>query len=302
MIATLRADLAARIARIDSLPTIPAVIRPLLDLLGTSLDDLNVEKVIESISRDKSISAQVLRLSNSALVSPSRPVESIRGGVINLGLRRIQEIIFACTFCQMLHFKEVSLDPLIFWRHSFGTALVSRRFSSLIDFPNPEQAYLAGLLHDIGFQVNSLIDPQGWNVTVHQAVSTRVPLLDAEMAVLGYSHCQTGRILAEQWQLPSALADAIEFHHAVESNSEPSDLVAIVHLSDLFCRMRGMGYGYYEPLQVDFMSDPAWTLLAEHFSKLASMDLALFTFELDALMDDAYKLVEEIFSMPAVTH
>jgi putative nucleotidyltransferase with HDIG domain len=301
MIPTLRADLSARIARIDSLPTVPTIIRTLLKLLAAPQDQVDVDEVIEAISRDKTIVAQVLRVSNSALFSPARPVESVRGGVACLGLRRVQEIVFACTFCQTLRFKEVTLDPLIFWRHSFGTALVSRKFSRLIDFPNPEQAYLGGLLHDIGFQVNSLIDPEGWRATMHQALSTQVPLLDAELSVLGYTHCQTGRILAEQWQLPAALADVIEFHHEVENAPEPRDIVAIIHLSDLFCRMRDMGYGYYEPLGVDFMADPAWTLLAGQFRKLASMDLALFTFELDTLMDDVQRMVEDIFSEQTVT-
>lgn len=297
---SLHANLAARVARIDSLPTIPAIIRPLIELLGAPNESIDVEKVIALVSRDKTIVAQILRMSNSALFSPSRPIESVRSGVISLGLHRVQEIVFACTFCQTLRFKDLSLDPIVFWRHSFGTALTSRKLSNLIDFHNPEQAYLAGLLHDIGFQVNSLIDPEGWKSTMHLAVSTLVPLLDAEMSVLGYSHCQTGRILAEQWQLPTVLAEVIEYHHAVEEAPEPRDLVSIVHLSDLLCRMRDMGYGYYEAFRVDFMSDPAWTSLAGHFRKLASMDLALFTFELDAQMEDVQKMVEEMFSTQTV--
>jgi len=299
MIATLHQQLAARIARIDSLPTVPGVIRPLLETLAGSHDDVDMEKVIEMVSRDKTISAQVLRVCNSALFGRANVVDSVRGGVVSLGLRRMQEIVFACTFCPLLRVKDIVIDPAIFWRHSFGCALVSRKFSALIDFPNPEQAYLAGLLHDIGFQVNSLIDPEGWKATVHQAMTTETPLYDAEMAVLGYSHCESGRVLAEQWQLPSAVAEAIEFHQTDESAAAHGDLVAIVHVSDLLCRMRDMGYGYYEPLRVDFMGDLAWTLLAGHFRKLASMDLALFTFELDALIEDVQKMVEEVFPAPS---
>jgi len=296
----LHKDLAHRIASIDSLPTVPAVMRPLLEMLGGSHDTMDLEKVIEAVSRDKTISAQVLRLCNSALFSRSKVVDSIRGGVLQLGLRRVQEIVMACTFCPMLRVKKIVLDPAIFWRHSFGCALVCRKFSSLIDYPDPEQAYLAGLLHDIGFQVNSLIDPEGWKAAVHKAVSDGIPLYDAEMAILGYSHCETGRALAEQWQLPVAVAEAIEFHQVSETAAEHGDVVAIVHLSDLFCRMRNMGYGYYEPLCVDFTDDPAWHLLAGHFRKLASMDLALFTFELDVLIEEAQKLVDEVFSSPTL--
>lgn len=299
MNAALHQDLKRRIAKIDSLPTVPAVARPLLEMLGGSEDHVDIEKVIEAVSRDKAISAQVLRLCNSALFARSKPVESVRGGVIQLGLRRVQEIVMACTFCPMLKVDQIVLDPSVFWRHSFGCALVCRKFASLIDYVDPEQAYLAGLLHDIGFQVNSLIDPRRWRETVHKAMSQEIPLYDAEVSVLGYSHCESGRVLAEQWQLPASVSDAIEFHQTVETAAEHGDLVAIVHLSDLFCRMRDMGYGYYEPLLVDFTGDPAWHLLASHFRKLASMDLALFTFELDSLIEEVQKMVDEVFSVPA---
>ena len=297
-----RSDLAARIARIHSIPTIPAAIRPLMSLLAVPRENADVTKIAETISYDKAISAQLLRMSNSALYSPSRPVESVRAAVLSLGLARVQEIVYACTFCQAVRFDNHSFDPAVFWRHSLGCALVSRELSQRIDFPDPEQAYLAALLHDIGFQINSMIDSERWRGTIERAYSSQAPLLDAELAVLGHTHCQTGRILAEQWQLPAALGDAIEFHHAAEGPAESRDLVAIVHLSDLLCRLRGMGYGYYEALCVDFMSDPAWALLSGHFAKLASMDLSLFTFELDSLIEDVQKMVDEIFSMQDATH
>ena len=66
------------------------------------------------------------------------------------------------------------------------------------------------------------------------------------------------------------MTEAIEFHQADETAAAHGDLVAIVHLSDLFCRMRDMSYGYYESLRVDFMGDPAWALLAGHFRRLGA--------------------------------
>jgi len=299
---TIRAELTVRVASIESLPTIPAAIRPLLDLLGSPTDDVDMEKVVESVALDKTIAAQVLRVCNSALYARTGVVETVRGGVLTLGLRRIQEIVFACTFCQSMRFKDTSFDPLVFWRHALGCALVSRKLSALIEFPNPELAYLAGLLHDIGFQVNAQIDPERWKQVVQEALATQRAMLDVETSVLGYTHCQSGRILAEQWQLPPEIADAIEFHHMVDEEAKPSDLVSIVRIADLLCRMRDMGYGYYEPVRVDLMGDPAWAQLAKTYKKLAQMDLALFTFELDALMDEVQAMVDEIFGVGVAAH
>ena len=302
MNAELRAELTKKIARIESLPTIPAAIRPLLDLLGTPTDEVDMEKVIESVALDKTIAAQVLRVCNSPLYARAGTVESVRGGVITLGLRRIQEIAFACTFCQSLRFKDVSFDPMVFWRHALGCALLSRKFSSLIEYANPELAYLAGLLHDIGFQVNALIDAEKWREAVRQAVTTQMPMLEAEQRALGYTHCQSGRILAEQWQLSPEVAEVIEFHHLTDGEAKPSDLVSIVHITDLLCRMREMGYGYYEPVGINLMGDPAWGQLAKSYRKLGTMDLALFTFEVDALMEEVRGMVDEIFSVGATSH
>ena len=298
---TLRAELSVRVAGIEALPTVPAAIRPLLDLLAKPTDDVDMEKLVESVAVDKTIAAQVLRVCNSPLYARQGTIESVRGGVMTLGLRRIQEIVFACTFCQSLRFPAVSFDPLVFWRHSLGCALVSRRFSARIEFAGPEVAYLAGLLHDIGFQVNAQIDPLRWKQVVHQALTAHVPMLEAESSILGFTHCQSGRILAERWQLPQSVADVIEFHHLADEEAQPNDLVSIVHIADLLCRMRDMGYGYYEPMRVDLMGDPAWAQLAKTHQKLASMDLALFTFELDALMDEVQGMVDEIFGVAAVT-
>ena len=297
-----RTDLTLRIAKIEALPTIPAAIRPLLDLLGTPTDEVDMEKVVESVALDKTIAAQVLRMCNSPLYARQGTVESVRGGVLTLGLRRIQEIVFACTFCQSMRFKDAAFDPLVFWRHSLGVALVSRKFAALIEFPDAELAYLAGLLHDIGFQVNGQIDPERWKQVVHQAMTTQGSMLETESSILGYTHCQSGRILAEQWQLSPAVGEAIEFHHMSDPETKPSDLVSIVHIADLLCRMRGMGYGYYEPVRVDLAGDPAWAQLAKTYKKLASMDVALFTFEMDALIGEVQGLVDEIFGVGAMAH
>jgi hypothetical protein len=72
-------------------------------------------------------------------------------------------------------------------------------------------------------------------------------------------------------------------------------LIALAHLCDLLCRMRGMGYGYYERHKVDLVGDPAWAILLKEHHDLAKMDLALFSFELDEAVDEVSRLVSSIF-------
>lgn len=83
---------------------------------------------------------------------------------------------------------------------------------------------------------------------------------------MGFTHCETGQALAEKWKLASDLTEVISHHHKIEQSAEPTKpLVALVHLSDLLCRMRDLGYGYYERHKVDLISDPAWSILAKEY-------------------------------------
>ena len=84
----------------------------------------------------------------------------------------------------------------------------------------------------------------------------------------------------------------------MSQNARP--LVALVHLSDLLCRMRGLGYGYYERQKVDLISDPAWAVLLKEHRELEGVDLARFTFELDESVAEIHTLVATVFgSAPA---
>ena len=87
----------------------------------------------------------------------------------------------------------------------------------------------------------------------------------------------------------------IEFHHTPEQASESSAVVAVVNLGDFLCRLRGMGYGYDELCEIDFHQAPAWTLLQKCVPHLGELDIARFTFELDAEAEEIKQLVADAF-------
>jgi len=118
---------------------------------------------------------------------------------------------------------------------------------------------------------------------------------------MGFTHCETGQALAEKWKLGDDVVEVIGHHHAIEQCQKAQPLVALVHLSDLLCRMRGLGYGYYERHKVDLISDPAWTILLKEHRELEGMDLVRFTFELDEAVEDIQALVATVFGSAAAT-
>ena len=288
--------LRSRIVKIDSMPAIPVILRPLLHCLDQPVEQVDINRIVELVSYDKSIAAQCLRMANSALFMRSAPAESVRSAVMSLGMWRVRDLLFSNSLSQVIPANRWVVDPAVFWRHSLGVALVCRKFAEMIDYPDAEKAYLAGLLHDLGVLVNCMVAPEEFRATMEKATRELIPLDEAEQSTMGFRHSDSGRILAEAWKIPPDIADAIELHHHIGDPDRGGPLVALVHLSDLLCRMRDLGYGYYEPRQIDFPNEPGWLYLLMKYPTMAEIDLARFTFALDEYAREVRDLVATVFA------
>ncbi len=289
-----------RVQTIETLPAIPAVFLPLLKMLSSSTEEVKVDEVARLVSYDNTIAAQCLRVANSPLFGLAQPPKSIKAAMISLGLRRVETILLTCCLGQAFPAKKWALDPAAFWRHSLGCAMVCRKLSEKLAGTDAEKAYMAGLLHDIGFMVNCLVFPKEFAAAMELACHEEISLDQAEQTTMGFTHSETGRALAEKWNMADDITEVIAHHHALEHCQKSQPLVALVHLSDLFCRMRGLGYGYYECHKVDLIADPAWAILLKENSDLEALDVVRFTFELDEAVDEIHALVATVFGAPQV--
>jgi HD-like signal output (HDOD) protein len=298
-----KAIIRERVQHIETMPAIPAVFLPLQKLLSSSAGEVRVDEVVRLVSYDNTIAAQCLRLAGSPLFGPAQAPKSIKGAVISLGLRRVETILLTCCLGQAFPAGKWALDPAAFWKHSLGCAMVCRKFSEKLAAGDGERAYMAGLMHDLGFMVNCLVFSREFAAAMELARREEIPLDEAEQATMGFTHCETGRALAEKWKLADDIIEVIACHHAVEQSQKAQPLVALVHLSDLLCRMRGLGYGYYERHKVDLISDPAWAILLQEQRNLEGVDLARFSFELDESVEEIHALVSTVFgSTPSAAY
>jgi HD-like signal output (HDOD) protein len=284
--------LRSKIIRIDAMPAIPVILRPLLRCLDQPAEQIDINRIVELVSYDKSIAAQCIRMANSALFSRSSPAETVRSAVMSLGMWRVRDLLFSNALSNVIPANRWVVDPTVFWRHSLGCAL------DMIGYPDAEKAYLAGLLHDIGVLVNCMVAPEEFRATMEKAIREQIPLDEAEQLTLGFTHSDSGRVLAEAWKIPPDLIEVIELHHDIGDPNRGGPLVALVHLSDLLCRLRDLGYGYYEPRQVDFANEPGWLYLTMQFPQMADLDLARFTFSLDEYAREVAELVATVFTSP----
>jgi HD-like signal output (HDOD) protein len=239
---------------------------------------------------------------NSPLFGLAKPPETIKGAVISLGLRRVETILLTCCLGHAFPSSGWPFDPTVFWTHSLGCAMVARKFSDMLSCVDGDKAYMAGLLHDTGLLVNCLVFPQEFTVAVGRAREGQLPLEQAEFECMGFTHSESGRALAERWNLSEDTIQVITYHHSVEQGRSSRGLVALVHLSDLLCRMRNLGFNYYERQRFDMASDPAWTILASEHRELNNIDIERFTFELDESLHEIQQLVSTIFGSAIPLH
>ena len=287
-----------KIEALDAMPTVPAIIQPLTSMLRLPPEEVSLDKVVKIVSYDSTLTAQCLRMANSPLFGRLN-TETVRSAVIALGLKRVEAILLGCCLNRIVPPDKWVLDRMTFWRHSLGCALVSSRLAKLIRYPDPEKAYLAGLLHDVGILVNTLACTEEFRKCVQAARDGHLELDRSEAEHLGFTHCQSGRILAKRWNFSADVTEVVEYHHKVAAAQTAVPLVALVHLSDLLCRLRDLGYGYYEAISVDLARDQAWTLLVEHCPALAKVDLARLTMDIDGAMDEIVTTVDAVFKPQA---
>jgi HD-like signal output (HDOD) protein len=115
--------LLQRLDGLRQIPTIPAVLAPLLRHLQQPIEQIDVQKVTDLLSQDKSLAAQCLQMANSPLFGRAKDVQSLRAAVVSLGFHHVSDIAMSCGMLNILPSEKSTLDPVVFWEHSLGDRL-----------------------------------------------------------------------------------------------------------------------------------------------------------------------------------
>jgi putative nucleotidyltransferase with HDIG domain len=219
----LRARLLARMkAGALELPLLPRVAMDVLAL--TSNENADTEELAELLHRDQSMTAHVLRIVNSPLYRTRNPIDSLPQALNRLGFARVREIAMVIA-CKQRVFRARDFGPEVYraFRHSLATALFAQEVARSIHV-DTEEAFLAGLLHDIG-------RPVLLQAVADLHAESRLMDTPAVMAVVAELHTQVGGLLARKWNLPERVCEAIAHHH--EPFASPSTaLPLLVNLAD----------------------------------------------------------------------
>lgn len=223
------------VSNIRNLPTPPIVFHQIQKVINDP--KVSAAQIAAILSEDPAMSVKVLKLTNSAFYGLSREIESVKQAVVVVGMEAIKNLVLSASILDMFKGKEYDQDfQDLFWRHSLATAFGSRMLAKKIKsrgFVDPDAAFSAGLLHDIGKIIIACYLPGEWK-KLSEARQADSSLMDhdLEQQVLGYDHAQIGALLAGQWKLPRKLAEAIIHHHHPDQASAEDPICYIVHIAD----------------------------------------------------------------------
>jgi putative nucleotidyltransferase with HDIG domain len=196
------------------------------------------------LSSDQALTARLLRLSNSAYYGYARRIGTVREAVILLGMRTVRSV--AITSGIIDSFRAIDLgefDQDLFWAHSVTVGIVAEAIARETRAARPEDAFTAGVLHDVGKLAMLLAEPEDFAEVVDLVAAERMRFAEAERAVFGLSHSQVGSRLAQRWKFPEPLIEAIRNHHERASGSIDT-LTDVVSAANLAVNRAGMAAGW----------------------------------------------------------
>lgn len=221
---------------------LPALAAVVTKVMTAVIEETSAKEIAELIEKDSSITSRVLKVVNSADHGLSGHVSTVSQAVPILGIKVIKNIVL--TFSVMDIFaqgKGRGVDFKKLWEHSFMTAAASRRLAMRADYGDPEEALVAGLLHDIGMLLFVKYGQEEYAQVEELMKMSERPLVAVEQELMGVDHAELGALLAEKWQLPEILVAPIRYHHNPEAMEQGGrqvrKLVEIVHQADRLCRL-----------------------------------------------------------------
>lgn len=226
-------------ATISALPSVPQILTKLLETLQD--ENSGLEQLANLIEMDVVISARVLEVANSAAYRRDRhPVLSIRTGIIILGWDMVKMLTLS-IICQRMfndYYEQSNLDIEHYWYHSLRCAVIAKSLAARTGAASPDEAYVAGLLHNIG-RLGLLAGFKN-KYPPFFAIDDSLPgYMESEVAHFGIDHCELGAWIIRDWNIKSFLEDAVAYHHLPAAQVEHTPaLVKIVYLANLLLTER----------------------------------------------------------------
>lgn len=240
IVATRPTSIEAVLHRVNEVSTLPEVALKVMQVAhDPNAGAAELKAVVEG---DPALGARVLRVVNSAAYGVRSNVTNLQQAISYLGFRRVRNLAMTASVSEIFKKNERigTYQRIMLWRHLVSVGVCARLLAIRCRMPNFEDAFLAGLLHDLGIIIedqhsHSLFCRVMWELSEGTTLSA------VEKKHLGFDHCTLGARIAEVWRFPATVRAAIRFHHASEHyQGEGADVVRCVEVANVICTLKGI--------------------------------------------------------------
>ena len=231
------------INKVKHLPPAPRILPELLTLLRQ--DDVDSGRVVSLLAYDPSLTANVLKLSNSAFFGAATAATDLNEAITRLGFQQVYQLVAAVSGARALTpaQKSYGLDAGELWKHSVAAAIAAQLIAKKLG-DDESLVFTATLLHDIGKIVLTDALEHIYGKLLDESQKEQASLLEMEKKLLGVQHAEIGGRLLARWKFPANLVSAVWFHHQPKAAEPHQRLASYVYLGNMIAYFMGHGYGH----------------------------------------------------------
>ncbi len=268
-------DINVLLDHIQKLPSMPNLVLEILE----SFNDKNIDvaTLSKKITQDQAIVARIMRVANSPFFGLSGQISSISTAISMLGINHLRGLVIAAGIIGAFQGMDKKFDWRAFWQHNIRTAVCAKALAKQVSL-NPETAFTAGLLHDIGKLVIGFYYPQIFLQLPALSAGSSVASLQTEQTNIGFDHAALGAEIAKRWHFPLAIQQAISGHHTDSLPENQHSMSGTIYIANLFAHALDQGQ-----IQED---------QEKHLLKMAWIYFSLDANKLEALAVDAQQLYD----------
>lgn len=280
--AAIQENVQAAIKEISHIATLPEVTMKIIKLVEdpeSTAQDLN-----KVISNDPALGARILKVVNSAFYGLPGQIGSINRAIVLLGLNAVKNIAIAASLAKLFRGGKITptFDARDLWQHSIATATATRLLSNKAGLGLPDEAFLAGLIHDIGIMVEIQARRPKFIEALEKVEAEGCTLREAEFECIGATHEMFGAGLCKLWKFPVSFQYVTGFHHHPMDLAEKNrTLACLVHISDHIAGKMELGFAHDVKLDTPIASD-----IMQHLD-LTEADIDDVCNQLPEAMDEA---------------
>lgn len=244
----------SQIGNIATLPEITSRVMAIVDNPASSAAELH-----EVISHDPALVARILKVVNSAFYGLPGQIASIERAIVLLGLTAVKNLAVAASLGQLFRGARLGAgySARDLWKHCIGVAVAARDLAAQMNVPLKDEAFLAGMIHDVGLIVALQVWPGTVTSVCETVAANGTPFCEAEQQAAGVDHQLLGAALCEKWKFPRSCQLVASYHHRpTELSDDNRLLVTLVYTADTICAAAGHGFDLTARGQTVEAADP----------------------------------------------